>query len=133
MDGLPKRWRQVAMPGSSLVVGEVTQHWVHDQMGASSRHMRSSQEWEWGVWGSQEPGSGCTQGPGSQQHRPDTLLRGFWLIFHLQEEGGCDRKVGINLLARSQSPVCSAILMQTSAGRFPGCRKTCVFHPNTRS
>lgn len=86
-----------------------------------------------GAWGSQEQGNGRIEGPGSQQQRPDMLLRGFWLIFQFREEGGCDRKLGINLLARSQSPVCSAILMQTSIGCFPGCRKTCISHPNTRS
>lgn len=57
MDVLPKRWRQVAMPGSSLVAGEGIKHWVHDQMEASSRHMRSSQEW----------GMGCMGIPGAWQ------------------------------------------------------------------
>lgn len=71
--------------------------WVHDQMGTSRQQVRSSQGWEWSAWGSWKQGNGYTQGPGSQQQRSDTLLRRFWLIFQFQEEGGCGRKVGINL------------------------------------
>lgn len=60
-----------------------------------------------GAWGSQEQGNGCIQGPGTQQQRPDMLLRGFQLILQFQEEGGCDRKAGINLGLLSKSSLFS--------------------------